>query len=109
MLKSLLATSSWKGQQLNLTLWCVVDVTYVLDKLCSSGGQKKSVKSLVDKEFGYDFMNSFDLVFDLTQFSNVNGLGFSHKFLQSQDNYMMEVFIKHMDKGFEASSAVAES
>ena len=67
MLKSLLTTSSWKGQQLNLTLWCVIDVTYVLDKLCSLGGHKtKSVKSLVDREFGYDFMGSFDLVFDLT-------------------------------------------
>ena len=48
-------------------------------------------------------MGSFDLVLDCTQFTNVNGLGFSHKFLQSQDNYMMEVFIKHMDKGFETA------
>jgi hypothetical protein len=85
---------------LNITVWVLIDVTTYLDKLVvrKERAAKKSVKMLIDKEFGVDFARHFDLVFDTSQITNV-GL-FGSRVLQTQDNYMLEAFLVNLEYGF---------
>jgi len=55
--------------KVNLTLWVIIDVTRWLDKLPAgdtSNRRKKSVKDLLDKEYGASFADLFDLAMDTT-------------------------------------------
>lgn len=51
---------------MNITVWVIIDVTTYLDKIVNrkERAQKKSVKMLIDKDYGVDFAKHFDLVFD---------------------------------------------
>ena len=81
-------------------MWVLVDVTTYLDKLVvrKERALKKSVKMLIDKEFGVDFAKHFDLVFDMSQITNL-GL-FGSRVLQAQDNYILEAFLGNLEYGF---------
>lgn len=81
-------------------MWALIDVTTYLDKLVvrKERALKKSVKMLIDKEFGVDFTKHFDLVFDTSQITNI-GL-FGSRVLQAQDNYMLEAFLGNLEYGF---------
>jgi hypothetical protein len=63
-----------------------------LDKLVQKSDrvQKNSIKSLIDKDFGVDFLRVFDLVFDVTRWNNIKL--FPNKFSSASDNHMMETF-----------------
>ena len=81
-------------------MWVLIDVTTYLDKLVvrKERALKKSVKMLIDKEFGVDFAKHFDLVFDMSQITNL-GL-FGSRVLTAQDNYMLEAFLGNLEYGF---------
>ncbi len=85
---------------MNITVWVLIDVTTYLDKLVfrKERALKKSVKMLIDKEFGVDFSRHFDLVFDTSQITNLSLFG--SRVLQAQDNYMLEAFLVNLEYGF---------
>lgn len=61
---------------------------------------------MIEREYGVDFMRLFDLVFDLSQFSN----NLSEKrHLQSQDNYMINAFYSQLENGFRSSNEAEKS
>jgi len=64
--KSLIARQGLKGQVLNITVWVLIDATTYLDRLVVKKERvgKKTIKQLIDKDYGVDFSKLFDLVFD---------------------------------------------
>ncbi len=64
------------------------------------------MKMMIEREYGVDFMRLFDLVFDLSQFSN-NILG--QRNLESQDNYMINAFYSQLENGFRSSNEAEKS
>jgi hypothetical protein len=86
LVKSLIGTGKYLGQSLNLTLWVVIDITCWLEKLIPARGiteakqkKRKTIKDMIDKEFGIEFCQLFDLIIDVSQLSNTGLLG--NKFL----------------------------
>lgn len=65
-MKSLIARQGLKGQVLNITVWVLIDATTYLDRLVVKKERvgKKTIKQLIDKDYGVDFSKLFDLVFD---------------------------------------------
>ena len=91
MLKSIVHTGTFQKQKVNLTLWVIIDVTLYLDKLVMLGStngeacyntrkQKKTFKDLLDKEFGIEFCQLFDIITDCSQISNLSLLGSKYLF-----------------------------
>lgn len=65
-MKSLIARQGLKGQVLNITVWVLIDATTYLNRLVVKKERvgKKTIKQLIDKDYGVDFSKLFDLVFD---------------------------------------------
>jgi hypothetical protein len=60
-----------------LTIWVVIELTCWLDRLIPAQGisdakqrKRKTPKDLLDKEFGIDFCQLFDIIVDVSQVSN---------------------------------------
>ena len=108
VINTLITKQGYKGQKLNITVWVLIDATVYLDKLVikKERAAKKSVKMMIDKEFGLDFAKLFDLVFDTSQISNESLFG--NRLVHANDNYMMEVFLSNLEVGFIDSSKVVQ-
>ena len=85
----------------------IIDITLYLDKLITLGSTvgdasfnsrktKKTVKDILDKEFTIEFCQLFDIITDVTQFSNLQLLG--NKYLHHQENYIIDVFLKNLEE-----------
>ena len=55
---------------------------------------------MIDKEFTIDFCQFFDIVVDVSQVTN--SYLFGSKFLQHQENYMVDRFIQNIVFGYRA-------
>ena len=78
----------------------IIDTSFWLDKLVTpnvepTNRRRKSAKDLIDKEYGADFSNLFDIALDITQLSNKDLIG--DKFLNYLDNYAVDVFMQNID------------
>lgn len=99
----MIGTGKFMGSTLNLTIWVVIDITCWLDKLIPARGitdakqkRRKTVKDIIDKEFTIDFCQFFDIVVDVSQVTN--SYLFGSKFLQHQENYMVDRFIQNLEE-----------
>ena len=72
LIHSLIVRQGYKGQTLNITVWVLIDATVYLDKLVIRKEKvaKKSIKQMIDKDYGVEFAKLFDLVFDTSLVSN---------------------------------------
>ncbi len=53
------------------------------------------MKEIIDKEYSQEFMGLFEIVLDITQYSNLEILG--HKFLKYQENFILEQFAANLE------------
>jgi hypothetical protein len=85
--------------KVNLTIWVLVDVIPYVDKGVKGANEKKPPKKLqemIHRDFGIDFHSLFDIVIDLSQYSNVDILGTDY--LKFQENLMLDRFSLHLDQ-----------
>lgn len=64
--------------KVNLTLWIFIDVLPYIEKGKKGATDRKppkKVQELVTRDYGIDFPNLFDLVVDISQYTNVEILG----------------------------------
>ena len=84
--------------KVNLTVWVIVDVTRWLDKLVVgdplTNRRKKSVKDMLDKEYGASFSDLFDLAMDITQISNKDLIG--NRYMHYLDNYVVDRLLQNL-------------
>ena len=85
--------------KINLTIWVLVEVIPYVDKGVKGSNEKKPPKKLqemIHRDFGIDFHSLFDIVIDLSQYSNVDILGTDY--LKFQENLMLDRFSLHLDQ-----------
>ena len=84
---------------INITLWVMIDAMPYIEKGVRGASEKKPPKKLQElvlKEYGIDFHSLFDIVIDISQYSNVDILGTDY--LKFQDNLMLDRFSQHLDQ-----------
>jgi len=84
--------------QVNISLWILVDVLPYVDKGAKGADKKppKRLQEMVLRDYGTDFHSFFDLVIDMSQYSNVEVLGTDY--LKFQENLMLDRFACHLDQ-----------
>lgn len=84
--------------QVNITLWILVDVLPYVDKGAKGADKKppKRLQEMILRDYGTDFHSFFDLVVDMSQYSNVEVLGTDY--LKFQENLMLDRFACHLDQ-----------
>jgi len=77
----------------NITIWVLIDVVSYIEKGVKGANEKrppKKLQELIFKDFGIEFSNLFDIVLDISQYSNVDILGTDY--LKFQENLMLDRF-----------------
>lgn len=85
--------------KVNITLWILLDVLPYIEKGKKGANDRKPPKKLhelVTRDYGVDFPNMFDLVVDISQYTNVDVLGTDY--LKFQENLMLDRFAQHLDQ-----------
>lgn len=84
---------------MNITIWVLIDIIGYIDKGQKGASEKKppkKIQEMVVKDYGIDFHTLFDIVSDISQYSNVDVLGTDY--LKFQDNMMLDRFSLHLDQ-----------
>ena len=84
--------------QVNITIWVLVDVLPYVEKGAKTGDKKppKRIQEMVLRDYGIDFHSFFDMIVDISQYSNVEVLGTDY--LKFQENLMLDRFAMNLDQ-----------